>query len=120
MLEEISNIKKDIEEYIEVKFDLLRLQTAENISRILSSSVSIVIAAGLMCIILLFLSFAAGYLFASLLNSNGLGFLCVAGFYGLILAILMVFRKKIIQRPIIKAVVKLFFPKSGDNEKDPQ
>jgi len=120
MLEEISNIKKDIEEYIEVKFDLLRLQTAENISRILSSSVSIVIVVGLMCIILLFLSFAAGYFFASLLNSNGLGFLCVAGFYGLILVIFIILRKRIIQRPIIKAVVKLFFPKSGDYEKDPQ
>ena len=120
MLEEISNIKKDIEEYIEVKFDLLRLQTAENISRILSSSASIVIVVGLMCIILLFLSFAAGYFFASLLNSNGLGFLCVAGFYGLILVIFIILRKRIIQRPIIKAVVKLFFPMSGDDEKDPQ
>jgi hypothetical protein len=118
MLEEIRNIKKDLEEYIEVKFDLLRLQTAENISRILSRSASKVIVVCLMCIILLFLSFAAGFLFASLLNSNGLGFLCVAGFYGLILAIFMVFRKQIIQRPIIKAIVKLFFPKSGDNEKD--
>lgn len=118
MLEEISNIKKDIEEYIEVKFDLLRLQTAENISRILSNSVTTVIYICLLCIILLFLSFAAGYFLASLLNSNGLGFLCVAGFYGLILAIFMVFRKQIIQRPIIKAVVKLFFPKSGDNEKN--
>jgi hypothetical protein len=118
MLEEISNIKKDIEEYIEVKFDLLRLQTAENISRILSNSVTTVILICFLCIILLFLSFAAGYFLASLLNSNGLGFLCVAGFYGLMLAIFMVFRKQIIQRPIIKAVVKLFFPKSGDNEKN--
>jgi hypothetical protein len=118
MLEEISNIKKDIEEYIEVKFDLLRLQTAENISRILSKSVTTVIYICLMCIILLFLSFAAGYFLSSLLNSNGLGFLCVAGFYGLILAIFMILRKRIIQRPIIKAVVKLFFPKSGDNEKN--
>jgi hypothetical protein len=120
MLEEISNIKKDIEEYIEVKFDLFRLQTAENISRILSNSVTAVIFICLLCIILLFLSFAAGYFCASLLNSNGLGFLCVAGFYGLILAIFMILRKRIIQRPIIKAVVKLFFPKSGDNEKDLQ
>ena len=118
MLEDISNIKKDLQEYIEIKFDLLRLQTAENISRILSSSVSTVIFICLMCIILLFLSFAAGYFLASLLNSDGLGFLCVAGFYGLILAIFMIFRKQIIQRPIIKAVVRLFFPKSGDNEKE--
>ena len=117
MLEDIDNIKKDIQEYIEVRFDLLRLHTAESLSRIVSSAASLAIFTCLLCIILLFLSFAAGYFLASILNSNELGFLCVAGFYTLILVILVIFKKQIIQRPIIKAIVKLLFPKSDDNEK---
>jgi len=32
MLEDIKDIKKDIQEYIEIKMDLIRLQTAESIS----------------------------------------------------------------------------------------
>lgn len=117
MLEEIDNIKRDIQKYIEVRFDLLRLHTAESISRILSSVVSVVIYALLSSLILLFLSVAAGFFLASLLSSNELGFLCVAGFYAVILIIFIIFRKHIIERPIIKAIVKLFFQKAGDNEK---
>lgn len=117
MPEDFNSIKKDIQEYLEVKIDLIRLRIAESLSRTFSSVASIAIFALLSGFILLFLSFAAGYFFASLLNSNELGFLCVAGFYGLILIIFLIFKKQIIERPIIKAIVKLFFQKSGDNEK---
>jgi len=117
MLEDINNIKNDIQEYIEVKFDLFRLRTAESLSRILSSAVIIVILGFLSVFILLFLSIAAGYFLASLLQSNELGFLCVSGFYVLVMAIFIIFRKMIIERPIIKTIMKLIFPKSGEDEK---
>jgi len=117
MLEDINNIKNDIQEYIEVKFDLLRLRTAESLSRVLSSALNVAILGFLSFFILLFLSIAAGYFLASLLQSNELGFLCVAGLYGLVMAIFIIFRKRIIERPIIKAIMKLIFPKSGEDEK---
>ena len=117
MPEEINNIRKDIQEYIEVRVDLLRLHLAENLSRLSSSAVSAVILGYLLFFILLFLSFAAGYFFASLLHSNELGFLCIAGFYVLVLLIFLVLRKRIIEKPIIKSVMRLLFPKFSDNEK---
>ncbi|HNW57590.1 MAG TPA: phage holin family protein [Bacteroidales bacterium] len=117
MPEDINSIKKEIQEYLEIKIDLIRLQAAESLSHILSSVASIAIYVCLVSLILLFLSFAAGYFFASVLNSNELGFLCVAGFYTLALIIILIFKKKIIDRPIIKAIVKLFFPRHGDENK---
>lgn len=117
MLEDLNSVKKDIQDYIEVRLDLVRLHTAENISRILSSAVNAAIIGYLLLFILLFLSFAGGYYFASLLHSNELGFLSVAGFYVLVLIIFILFRKQLIDRPVIKAVMKLFFPKFSDNEK---
>jgi hypothetical protein len=117
MLDDINNIRKDLQEYFEVRFDLFRLHTAESISRILSSAANIAILGFLSFFILLFLSFAAGYFFASLLQSNELGFLCIAGFYILLLVIFLIFRKKIIEKPIIKAIMKLIFPKLRDDEK---
>jgi hypothetical protein len=117
MLEEIGNIKKDIQEYIEIKLDLLKLQTAESISKIISGAAVAVIIILFLTLILFFLSFAAGYFMATLLNSNELGFLCVAGFYLLLMVIILIFRKKIIDRPVIKSVVKIFFPKAGSDEK---
>lgn len=117
MLEELGNIKKDIREYIEIKLDLLKLQTAESISKVVSGAAVGVILILLLSLILFFLSFAAGYFLASLLNSNELGFLCVAGFYLLLLVIILIFRKKIIDRPVIRSVVKVFFPNTGADEK---
>jgi len=117
MLEEIGNIRKDIQEYIEVRLDLLKLQAAEKISKIISNTAVAIILILLLSLILFFLSFAAGYFMASVLNSNVLGFLCVAGFYLLLMLIILIFRKKIIDRPVIKSVVKVFFPKTGEDEK---
>jgi hypothetical protein len=117
MVEDIDSIRKDIQEYIEVRLDLLRLHTAENISRILSSAVNAAVIGYLLLIILLFLSFAGGFFFGSLLHSNELGFLCVAGFYLLVLVIFLVVRKQVVEKPIINAIMKLFFPKFSDDEK---
>jgi hypothetical protein len=111
MLDDINNIKKDVQDYIEVRLDLIKLNTAENLSRILSKAVIIIIISCLMVIILLFLSFAAGYYFAERFNSNELGFLCVAGIYLLLLVVFLIVKKQLVERPIIKSTVRLFFSK---------
>jgi hypothetical protein len=117
MLDDIKDLKKDVLEYIEVKFDLIRLHTAENLSRIFSNVATIAIIGYLLFIIVLFISFATGFYIGSLLDSNELGFLCVAGFYTLLLILFLTFRKQIVERPVIKAIVRLFFPKFADDEK---
>jgi len=117
MLDDINDLKKDVLEYIEVKLDLIRLHTAENLSRIFSNVASIAVIGYLLFFIILFISFAGGYYIGSLLDSNELGFLCVAGFYALLLILFLAFRKQIVERPVIKAIVRLFFPKFEDDEK---
>ena len=117
MLDDINDLKKDLLEYIEVKLDLIRLHTAENFSRIFSNVATIAVIGYLLFFIILFISFAAAYTVGSLLDSNELGFLCVAGFYTLLLILFLAFRKQIIERPVIKAIVRLLFPKFEDDEK---
>lgn len=111
MLEEIEKIRKDLQEYVEVRLDLIRLQTAESIARMMSDTAKIVVVGYILFFILLFLSMAAGYLFAELFDSYTMGFLSVALFYLIVLILFLIFREKIIDRPIIKAILKLFFPK---------
>lgn len=117
MLDDLNNIRKDILEYVEVKLDLIRLHTAENLSRILSNAATIAIAGYLLFLIIIFLSFAAGFFLGSLLHSNESGFLCVGGFYVLLLVLFLLFRKKLVERPVIKAMIRLLFPKFEDDEK---
>jgi hypothetical protein len=116
MLEDINDIKKEILEYIEIKTDLVRLHIAENLSRILSRAANTFIIGYLLLFILLFLSFAAGYFFGSLMHSTESGFLLVALFYFFVLVIFLLFRKHIIERPVIKSVMKLLFPKIRNDE----
>lgn len=111
MLEEFEKIRKDLQEYVEVRLDLIRLHTAESLAKIISDASKIVVLGYILFFILLFLSMAAGYMFADLFDSFTLGFMAVAGFYTIILIIFLIFREKIIDRPIIKAILKLFFPK---------
>jgi hypothetical protein len=118
MLDDLQNIKNDIRDYFEVRLDQLKLHTAENISRILSNTANLVIIGYLMFFILLFLSIAGGYFFGTLFNSNELGFLCITGFYLLILLIFLFYRKKLVDKPIIQAIVKLFFPKTNNHEEE--
>jgi hypothetical protein len=117
MLDDINDLKKDVLEYIEVKLDLIRLHTAENLSRIFSNVATVAVIGYLLFFIILFISFAAGFYIGSLLGSNELGFLCIAGFYTMVLILFLVFRKQVVERPVIKAIVRLFFPKFEDDEK---
>jgi len=118
MLEDINKIKKDVQEYVETRLDLTRLHVAENLSRIISSAATIAIIGYMLFLILLFVSFAAGYFLAARLQSNVMGFLCVAGFYLILLVVFVLFRKQIVERPVIQAIIKLFFPKFEDDEKE--
>lgn len=118
MIDEFNDIKKDLQEYIEVRVNLIKLHTAENISRILSQTASFAIIGYLLFFILLFFSFAVGFFLAERFHSNELGFLSVSAIYFIILILFLVVRKRIIEKPIIKAIVKLFFPKFSDNEKE--
>jgi hypothetical protein len=117
MLDEINDLRKDILEYVEVKFDQIRLHTAENLSRIFSNVATIAVIGYLLSLMILFLSFAAGFYLGSLLDSDELGFLCVAGFYVLLLIVFLALRKRIVEQPVIKAMIRLFFPKFEDDEK---
>jgi hypothetical protein len=117
MLDEMNDFRKDILEYIEVRLDLIRLHTAENLARIFSNVAGIAVIGYLLFLIIIFLSFSAGYFIGSLLDSTELGFLCVAGFYTLLLLLFLSLRKQIVERPVIKAMIRLLFPKFEDDEK---
>ncbi len=118
MIDELENIKKDIQEYIEVKLDLLRIQAAEIVSDFISKRRFLLVLMFLLSAVILFLSISAAYYMASVLNSTELGFLCVAGFYFIVLLIFIAFRKALIDRPVIKSVMKIFFLNNSKNGKE--
>jgi len=117
MLDDINEFKKDVLKYLEVKLDLIRLHAAENMSKIFSNVATIAVIGYLLFLIIIFLSFAASFYIGSRLKSNELGFLFTAGFYTLLLLVFLIFRRQIVDRPVIKSIIRLLFPKFDDDEK---
>ncbi|MBC6425458.1 MAG: phage holin family protein [Ekhidna sp.] len=104
----IGNYIRNIFDYVEVKFERLKLRT---ISKVVKVS-SILISLGLFLIIVFFVVFFLSFGLASLLNdileSSYLGFLIVSGFYIVfILIVFILFRRKIIQNFFESLLIKL-------------
>jgi hypothetical protein len=110
MLEDLDKIKKDLEEYINLQLDSIKLHSAESVSKILTKTAKLVVIGYLLLFILLFASVATGFYIASIFGSDALGFLIITLFYLLLLVVFIMFRKKIVDRPIIKGILKIFFP----------
>ncbi len=107
--DEMNDIKEEVSSYLQSKIDLTKLQLAEDLSRIMSS---IAVKLGLLYIgifIQFFISMAAAYAIGSYLESMESGFILVAIFYFLVGIIFYLFKSKIIQTPIIKKFIHLFF-----------
>lgn len=109
--EEINEVKDEFEEYVNARLDLVKLHTAENLSRFFSG---LIISMGLVYLfffVLFFISMAVAFWLNSILEGKGTGFFIVAGFYLLLAIIFFAIRKPLIQKPIIQSFIQLFFPK---------
>ena len=94
----VSDYIQHISDYIEIKFERLKLKA---ISKAAKAS-SVLISLGLLLVIVFFVVFFLSFGLASLLNdrleSNYLGFLIVSGFYlVLITIVLILFKRRAIQ-----------------------
>lgn len=108
MIEELNNIRKDIQEYLELNLEIIKLSIAEAISKFFSTLIKVVIVLLMSSIILLFLSIAAAFWLGDILNSTAAGFLIVAGVNLLFLLIFLLTAKYSLDKPVIRSVISLF------------
>lgn len=107
--------RKDMDEYIQNNLLLLKLQAVEKISKLVA-----VITAGLLIVlfcffILFFLSLLAGYYFTDVTGSKYWGFGIIAAFYVVLLALIIFFRKKLLDQYIVNTVINIFFEAEKKN-----
>ena len=70
-------------------------------------------------LILFFLSLATAYAIGEALGSNGLGFAIVGAFYILLSLVVLLFRKKLIERSLLQKLSEIYF-KSDPEDEDEQ
>ena len=101
--------KEMIEEYVEDRLLLLRMQTMEKVAKA-SSFIFIALAVSFICLILIMIiSFIIGYSLSQAVGSYQAGFGILGGIYILLIFLLLYVNKKFIAKKIADAVVKFSF-----------
>ena len=107
-------IFEKIEEYILSRLLLLKLEATDKASKLISILVISLVFSSLAILFLFFFSFAAALFMGDLLGNSKYGFAFISLLYLLILIFVFIFRKSIIQKPILDWTVKYLFKKDND------
>ncbi|NSL89475.1 hypothetical protein [Chitinophaga solisilvae] len=92
-------------EYLETRLDLIKLQAAGKLSTALGLFFSITMAFLLFFFVIVFLGMVVGFWIGEMTGSFAIGFSCAAGLFVLLFAVILVFRRQLIQRPLTRLLL---------------
>ena len=110
--------RQRLEQCVQDRLLLLKLQMVEKVSQLIALLFAGLTLALLAFFILLFVSIMAGYYFANITGSLYIGFGIVAMFYIILFVLIVSLRKKVIEKYIVDAVIKIFMDKSASDDDD--
>ncbi|MGQ1889818.1 phage holin family protein [Thermophagus sp. OGC60D27] len=113
---DLEELKKEVEEYVQVRIDLTKLHIAGELSRFFSGIMAKTVLLYLFFFVFMFFSLAVAVLVGNQLGSYALGFSLTALFFLVVAIIFWFLRKKIIERHVVKRFIELMFPKFDHNE----
>ena len=113
---EAQNLKEDAKDilnhagdYAETFYKLNLLRLTKKVSDVASVVVNSVLIFFISLCILLFISFAGAWWLGDITNNRALGFLLIAGFYLLIILVLILMRKKVISPFIRNTLIRKIY-----------
>ncbi len=96
--------------YIKYKVDYYKLHLAERVTNVAAFAISGVLLLVVFSLFLLFTSLAFAFFLGDVLGNDVYGFLIVGTVYLVGIVLLAVLRGRLIQKPILKIVVRELFP----------
>jgi hypothetical protein len=112
------NIGDHLKTYLRLEYNILRLQLTEKLSLSGSALIANLIVTFSVAFFAFFLSFSLGYYLAEKLGSLVMGFLAVAGVYLLLSLILIIFRSKILIKPLRDKIVEELLKGKDDSKQE--
>lgn len=109
----ISSLKEKITQYLQLRFELIRLEVIERLVNVMGYFAFIIIATFLVFLTIFFIFLGIAELFNQLFNSYALGYLCTAGIILLCSVIVFMSGKKII-RFFAGRMVRMLTQKKSD------
>lgn len=117
MMDDLKNkaeqLKEHVSEYVKTSIDLAKAKATRLTSRLAAGLVIGIIGMILGIFFFGFLFLSLAWWLSSLLGSNTLGFLCVAGIFLLLLIIVFALRKKVIVPAIRNSIISAIYDKEN-------
>ncbi len=102
-------LKEQLTEYVELRVDLFKATSVDKLSKAAGQMITALVIMVLVFFTILFSSLVAGFYFSEWLGSLLKGFGLVALGYVLLLIVVVLFRKRIIQIPVVNAIITLMY-----------
>ena len=109
-IETIGQFVELFKHYIGLQTEYVKLDIIEKVVRLITAITLILVLAFLLVLILIYLSFAGAYALQPAIGSVA-AFTVIAVFYLLLLVLILFFRKRWIERPVIRFLANLFMDK---------
>ena len=105
----IEEIIENLKNYINTNYELLKLKAVERISVSLADLISDFLVGLVLFLFVFFISLWAGFYLSTLVGDNYSGFAIVAGIYLLIGLIMIVLRRKLVEKPLRNKIIRKIF-----------
>lgn len=109
-IETIGQLVEVLKHYVGLQTEYVKLDVIEKVVRLLTVITVTAVLSILLVLMLIYLSFAAAYAMAPAVGEVG-AFCIVAGVYLLLLMLLLIFRRRWIERPLVRFLASLFMQK---------
>lgn len=115
----IEELTLSVKEYVLLNIEILKLEATKHTSTIGSSIISSVIVAVSVFLFVFTLSIGLGFYLSAVLGDSYSGFAIIAAFYFLLTIILLIGRKRCIEKPLREKIITkmLEVPKPLTNDK---
>lgn len=107
----IEEFTENLKDYVKTNYELIKLQAIERSTVIVADLISDLLIGLVVIFVVLFISFWAGFYISAIIGDIYTGFAIVAAFYMLIAIIMLLVRKKLIERPIRNKIIRKIFNK---------
>ena len=112
------SVVKDVKDYVQLNYDLLRLNLVEKLSLIIALVLSLFIGILLVITAMVYFSIAFVHWTVAFFESLIPGFLILGGFFLVLFVIFFALRKRLFVNPMIKLLGSIIFNEPKNTEKD--
>ncbi|MBP5258965.1 MAG: phage holin family protein [Prevotella sp.] len=110
-IETIGQLVEVVKHYLGLQTEYVKLDVIEKVVRLLTVATITIILSALFMVIMIFLSLAAAAAIAKLTGGMISAWCIVALFYFIILILVLVYRKRLIERPLVNFLATLLMEK---------